>query len=169
MVCSFDYLVNFVFIGPLVAFYWRGTWTLLDIYVFPENKQFRCWFCLTAGNTILLVLTLLQKELTKINSIDNSIVTFILSRGYLYILGFGCVSQWRGVWLVQDFYFGITWQSACVSTAVGTVILVGVRCTRSCLAAPLILYTDIEKNLYRIKGRFTVNVSSLSCFLRVND
>ena len=60
-----DNLLSAVVIGPLVVFYWRGTWKLLDVYLFADDKAASGWTCSAVGNVGLVCLVYLQNPLAR--------------------------------------------------------------------------------------------------------
>jgi len=60
-----DNLLSAVLIGPLVVFYWRGTWELLNVYLFPRNQAASGWTCSAIGTVGLLCLVYLQQPLAR--------------------------------------------------------------------------------------------------------
>ena len=60
-----DNLLSALIIGPLVVFYWRGTWELLDVYLYPDDKAASGWTCSALGNIGLVCLVYLQTPLAR--------------------------------------------------------------------------------------------------------
>jgi len=115
-----DNLLSAVVIGPLVVFYWRGTWELLDVYLFPDDKVASGWTCATVGNVGLICLVYLQKPLAKWVRVDNPLHWTLGYHMYMYVLGGLNVCHWRGVWVLLDHYTGICILSSWTTFAIGS-------------------------------------------------
>ncbi|XP_033733681.1 uncharacterized protein LOC117322849 [Pecten maximus] len=152
-------LINLVVVSPLVVCFWRGTWEIMDVYVFPDDFGLTAWVSVAIGNAIIFLFSILQDYFSKLNKLNNPFVHFVLSRLYVYLLGFGCVNQWRGVWFLQDHYTGKTWQSATGSTVIGVSVLCCLRCLSGIIASPLVLFRDNDRDsLFVITKRFSSKV-----------
>ncbi|OWF38371.1 hypothetical protein KP79_PYT10752 [Mizuhopecten yessoensis] len=152
-------VINLVVVSILAVFFWRGTWEVMDVYVFPDNFELTAWVSVAVGNAILFLFAIMQSCFKHVNKIKNPFVYFVLSRLYVYLLGCGCVMQWRGVWFLQDHYTGKTWQSATGSTVIGVSILCCLRCLGGIVASPLVLLRDNDRdNVFVITRRFTSKV-----------
>ena len=84
-----DTIVSSVLVAPLVVGYWRGTWFLLDTYLYPEDLATSCWISLLLGFTIQLLATWLQCWLQDFVTKRGPFLYFILSRLYTIILCLG--------------------------------------------------------------------------------
>lgn len=155
-----EYLLSFLVISTFVVFFWRGTWGILDICLFPENVELSYWICFGSGNFVLIITGLLQRYIALIHTLDNCFLYILFSRLYIYIVAVGSAVQWRGVWNLQDHYFHKTWQSAMVSLLIGVGALCCLRCERILLTAPPLCVdhdTDPIK-VYRTTGRLNSRV-----------
>lgn len=49
------YILDCVFsvtvVGSLVVFVWRGSWALLDIFLYPDDQVKSCWTSLVSFDT----------------------------------------------------------------------------------------------------------------------
>ena len=86
-------LVNTIFsavlVAPLVVDYWRGTWFLLDTFLYPEDFVISCWIWFLLGFAILLLATWFQCWLQDFVTKRGPCLFFILSRLYTIILCLG--------------------------------------------------------------------------------
>jgi hypothetical protein len=67
---------------------------------------------------------------------------------HTYIVGFGGVCVWRGVWYLWDVYDGISIKSGWISHAVGIIGLLMLRALRSILAPPAASLMDGREDSY---------------------
>jgi len=120
-----DNIVCGLVIGPLTTTYWRGTWLLLDVYLFPNDQLISAWTCTAVSNVGLLCLVYLQKPLGKWIRLDNPLHWIFGYHLYTYILGGLNVCHWRGIWYLLDYYTGISVVSSWTTFAIGKCF----RCT----------------------------------------
>ena len=114
-----DNLLSAVVIAPLVVFYWRGTWELLNVYLFPDDQPVSGWTCLALGNVGLLCLVYLQQPLARWMRVDNPLHWMLGFHAHTYVLGSLNICQWRGVWILLDHYTGVNVLSSWTSFAIG--------------------------------------------------
>lgn len=84
-----DIIISLLVVGPLVVGYWRGSWSLLDEFLYPEDKQLSFWLSTIFGFGVLLGATWFQKPLDGVVKRQNLCSFFFLSRLYTVILCFG--------------------------------------------------------------------------------
>jgi len=114
-----DNLLSGVVIGPLVVCYWRGTWELLDVFLYPDNKAASGWTCTAVGNIGLLCIVYAQKPLARWMHADNTLHWLVGYHLYTYVLGGLNVCHWRGVWVLLDHYTGVSVLSSWTTFAIG--------------------------------------------------
>jgi len=114
-----DNVVCGLIIGPLTVLYWRGAWSLLDVYLFPNDSMISGWICSAVGNAGLLCLVYLQKPLTRCLHLDRPLHWILGYHLYTYILGGLNVCQWRGLWYLLDYYTGISAVNSWITFAIG--------------------------------------------------
>ncbi|XP_014273204.1 uncharacterized protein fusl isoform X2 [Halyomorpha halys] len=103
------YLLDCVFsvcvIGMLVVFVWRGCWTILDTYLYPENIVLSTWMSLGIGYTIVGITFALQPPMKYLATELSGIPRMLIVDIYLLFSFCGTVNVWRGIWKIQDLYF----------------------------------------------------------------
>ncbi|CAG5136347.1 unnamed protein product, partial [Candidula unifasciata] len=139
-----DTILTFVFIGPLVSIYWYSTWALCDYYIFRSNLEASYWTSFTVGCTVIAIATLLQDEIVIFSDNRRKPFRYILMRVFTYILSVASVSQWRGVWDLEDYYTGISSVNAALTYISVTVVLICLRGQRSALCSPTTLCVDVR-------------------------
>jgi len=120
-----DNLLCAAVIGPLVVFYWRGTWELLNIYLFPDDQAASGWTCSVIGNVGLVCIVYLQKPLARWIRVDNPMQWMFGYHTYTYVLGGLNVLHWRGVWVLLDHYTGVNVLSSWITFAIGRFLTAG--------------------------------------------
>jgi len=114
-----DNVVCGLFIGPLTVLYWRGAWSLLDVYLFPNDKAISGWICSALGNVGLLCLVYLQKPISRWLRLDHPVHWILGYHLYTYILGGLNVCHWRGLWYLLDYYTGVNVVNSWITFATG--------------------------------------------------
>eukprot|EP00039_Didymoeca_costata_P005611 m.82992 g.82992 ORF g.82992 m.82992 type:complete len:224 (-) comp12898_c0_seq2:71-742(-) len=149
--------VSYIVIGGLTVVYWRGTWVLMDEYLYPDDTRksgFASLFISLVGFLLASFpcfdLFCSQKSSDTIATSPTSsaeqspAVTIILKYIYTFVLGFIAVNSWRGVWLLQDEYIIPDRRelSAWISLIVGTTMLIFVGHLQCILAPPAVVLPD---------------------------
>ena len=114
-----DNLLSFVIIGPLVVCYWRGTWELLNVYLFADDQRASGLTCSVIGNVGLLCLVYVQNPLASRIRVENPLHWVFASHIYTYAFGALNVFQWRGLWVLLDHYTGVSVASSWTTFAIG--------------------------------------------------
>ncbi|XP_066263759.1 uncharacterized protein [Branchiostoma lanceolatum] len=100
-----------VFVFDLISLaYWAGYWGLLDVLMFPEDLCFSYWVSLGIGYAIHLVTIFLQFPVHKASrNLRGAKLEFwkrlALEDAFLFVVNFGVVNSWRGLWDLYDCYF----------------------------------------------------------------
>ncbi|XP_039283987.1 uncharacterized protein LOC111059918 isoform X2 [Nilaparvata lugens] len=171
---ALDMLISSVLISPLVVSYWRGTWCLMDHYVFPERDDYSSYVSLCVGFSGLLLFTLLQRPLaTYLDPEKHRLFYYISSRLYTAIFGFCCVNSWRGAWKFLDVYTGDSLDALLASTLGSALLLTCLRTLRNISAAPFAIVTDRSDGYFLVPTMFRVSDTRdtwlyvLDCFFSV--
>src|SRR6218665_1114563 len=99
-------------IHQLVVFYWRGSWELMDLYIFPDNKTYSAIvsFGIAYGLMILLcgIQPLFNFLFCRYASTKNArrrfLCSWLLEAVTYFFSNFVNVGLWRGTWLICDVY-----------------------------------------------------------------
>ncbi|XP_033322954.2 uncharacterized protein LOC117218563 [Megalopta genalis] len=105
-----DAVFSLLLVAPMAVGFWRGIWTLMDLYVrwFPRVATF-VFGILTHTIFAIFKNRLHDRACAARASRRKSRVrkTFlkILQIFYTYVFGVACNAQWRGGWYIYDYYF----------------------------------------------------------------
>ncbi|XP_013382206.1 uncharacterized protein LOC106152997 [Lingula anatina] len=160
-----DCFLSALVIGPAVVCYWRGTWNLLDLYLFPNDTEKTGWISAAIGIFIPLIFSFCQFFIQKLVEGESKAVFVLMSRVYTYFFAFGCVSQWRGVWYLLDHYTGTTPWGAAGPLIVACGVMVFVRGLVNTLAPPLVISMDFPENYFTVTRRFNIQPKDLGNFI----
>ncbi|XP_019620178.1 PREDICTED: uncharacterized protein LOC109466790 [Branchiostoma belcheri] len=154
-----DFLVTMLIIGPLTVAYWRGTWSLMNVYLFPNNDVISAWASFAIGTSVILMLNFCQGNLTNRLTRRQDVLFHVLLRIYIYVFGFSVVNHWRGCWYVLDAHTNVTVLSAVISVVVPLPILLALRACGNLVASPGVILVDFCDAPFRIGTRFAAEAS----------
>ena len=164
-----SFVVTLVF-SPLVVGFWRGTWTLSDVYLFPDNPAVSAWTSALFGIAVNLTLYFLQSFFKECLDGCHLAVYVLCSRVYTYVFGVSSVNYWRGVWHLLNVYTGTGVTSCVSSAAVGLTLLLLLRSSRRIHCPPAVIDHDVETKHFHCSTRFetkvTQNLSYLSTIFK---
>jgi hypothetical protein len=107
----FSHILNCIFyefiISLLTILAWRGSYTFLDVYLYPNNSDLSAGVSLLIGYPLFFILMYTQSFQTNICLLP----TFIYSNYPCFIQNFrhlcafiACVFLWRGYWILFDLH-----------------------------------------------------------------
>ncbi|OQV15473.1 hypothetical protein BV898_10346 [Hypsibius exemplaris] len=150
-----DGFICIFILAPLVVFYWRGSFQLLDIFTYPSSLEISSWINIAIGVLGTVMVNLSQNVLHKtVDGIKSTALQIICKRFYTYIYGWIIVNHWRGIWRLWDAYTGTAFWSGVASMLIGCFLLIGMKSFRNVVAPPLVTVSDFDKNYFIIKTRF---------------
>uniref|UniRef100_T1IPR0 Uncharacterized protein n=1 Tax=Strigamia maritima TaxID=126957 RepID=T1IPR0_STRMM len=125
-----DHWLSICIFTPIVVAYWRGTWQLLDLYLWPLSEP--CLNAITSftiGVVTIIILTMAQTLLTKNITTERlgKATFFIVSRFYTVLFAFVGVNHWRGVWYIMSCHAGEHWWNAGCAVAIAATTLACLR------------------------------------------
>lgn len=157
----FSSFVSIIIIGSCVVGFWRGTWILLDIYIYPDDLEKSSWMCF--GISIIIYLFSLtlgyyistikvenknnlsfdiqsdpqEKEKTQLPWIFSSSFYPIFERAHTLFLGFASVCFWRSIWYFCDIYIlSNSVEESCWITSAGGVLILSIFSSLRAIWAP---------------------------------
>ncbi|XP_078683254.1 uncharacterized protein LOC144917271 [Branchiostoma floridae x Branchiostoma belcheri] len=147
--------------APLLA-YWAGLWVVMNVLIFPKDKELTAWSCVAIGVTLLLLLNFFQKVFYDATRNINPFLYGFLWRLHAYVGTFASVSMWRGMWLGLEFYTGKSALSLVIGAIIAAAILIPLRVFNNIVAAPASVPREIVADPFQIQTRFQT-VPSRSC------
>lgn len=150
-----DALFASVVVAPGVVTYWKSSWTLMDIYVLPDNPVSSAAACASFGLCCSLLFSVFQSQLSKHLSPERGRLTYyVLSRLCTYIAGVACVGAWRGVWNLLNECTGDSARTLLSTTAAATLSLAALRALRNICAAPFTVAVDSPQDYFDVPTMF---------------
>lgn len=146
--------------APAVVGYWRGTWGLSDIYMFPGDKGLSKFASIIFGYSGLLIFNISQDKLNKLFHPDkHRLIYYIGSRIYTWLFGLCCVNAWRGGWQALDSYTGHNSSTVITTTIIAIIALTSMKAIRNISAPPFSLSLDSHPGYFEVPTMFRVDVS----------
>ena len=161
-------------VGTMVVFYWRGTWVLADVYLYPNDLETSAWASVAIGYGGMLVLAARQlccgssaARTAVTPAADADLAPAIGSTAaagsaplrmlHGYLVAFLVVNCWRGVWFLLDLHVLVDDKeaSAWLTHAIGAVLLAAAGHFQSVIAPPAIKITDNGPDAVRPGRLFT--------------
>ncbi|XP_060863733.1 uncharacterized protein LOC132940260 isoform X2 [Metopolophium dirhodum] len=100
-----DSFFSVCIIGSLVVIVWRGVWSLMDNYLYPDDYNTSAILSLVIGYSVVLLAFALQPAIKKLVNKVNGFKRILFVDVYLLFSFFGAVNVWRGVWAMLDIHF----------------------------------------------------------------
>lgn len=165
---ALDTFLSALVISPLVVGYWRGTWCLMDYYVFPDREDYSSYVSLFIGVVGILFFTLFQTPFSEYLHPDrHRLVYYTCSRTYTMFFSFFCVNSWRGAWKILDLHTGNSAQVVSAFTVSSVLVLAAGRTLRNISAPPFAIVTDRRECYFEVPTMFRVSVSTALFFLDI--
>lgn len=156
-----NFLIVSCVITPFVLSFWRGTWYVLDLFVFPQDVVLSGWITLsTSFGTIFSVLLVENYFKAYLDRQRRKHQLYLM---LFYPLSVLSVASWRGLWTLIDYYTTISFISGIVKHAVGFTIVLAAKAPSSIVAVPCYCSSEINddtsKSILQMKYAVSVNRS----------
>lgn len=148
-----------IILAPLIVGYWRGTWDLMEVYLFRGEKPASQIASLVIGIIGHLVFTIFQDAFKKnLNPDKHRLIYYVASRLYTYIYGIVCVNGWRGGWQLLDHYTTHNVTYVILITLACALILACIKSLRNITASPFVLVNDQSQEYFDVRTMFKLSV-----------
>lgn len=160
---AFDKFFSLVILPPIIVGYWRGTYNLLNIFLYTNNIELRSWIFLIIGILGNFILTLYQQQIKSfLNPEINRLRYLIGSRIYTIISTLICINAFRSIWHLFDIYITENHkQILMINMLVVLIILGAFKGIRNILDTPYFLVHDRYEKYFYIPTRFQMSVKYL--------
>jgi len=133
--------------------YWRGTWDLLDDWVYPEKVSDQdpdlIWYQQLSGLTCYLLGLLLRLSLDfamyyikEFVEHKSKWLRISLTWIYLALYSIAGVAFWRGIWTLMTKDIGLSWVKLLLILIVGLLLILVMKAGKSLLASPVVINLD---------------------------
>ena len=156
-------IIILCFITPAVVIYWRGTWYILDLFVFPDDKVLSALLTFTASFGAIFLILFVEDYLKAF--LDSRKAKKGLYLLLFYPLAFLIVTSWRGMWMMLDLYTTTAITSAIVSHVVGVLILLCTKTSSSIVSIPGYCSSErlIDLSQSILKGKKYFRITTSAC------
>ena len=151
----FDIILSIFIFSPIVAFYWYGTWLMIDLYFFSKNIHSSNILSYLVGLLVLFILYIFVEQLSKLYSylkIRNTkmgrLLMLFIRVTYVYVMSLAIVFQWRGLWNLFDLYFYTDAEKQISLSIVAITYFCLTRSTRTLIVTPFVLCVDDAENFF---------------------
>ncbi|XP_015117593.1 uncharacterized protein LOC107041516 isoform X1 [Diachasma alloeum] len=132
-------------VGTLVVFVWRGIWVLLDLHLFPENREYSAIGSMVIGYILVAITFCFQPVMRYVCSRLQGLSRLLAADAFLVLSFLGTVNVWRGIWgLLEVWLFPDNVELSCWITHIGCFLFLGLlNCSNSILVRGV--YIDAEE------------------------
>lgn len=155
-----DTIISSFVIAPTIVGYWRGTWNLMNHYLYPNDLLSSSISSLIIGIFGHLIFNIFQDTFKNtFNRDKHRLIYYIASRVYTALFGIVCVNGWRGGWQLIDRYTTTSNVSiVLLITVTCVIILLLLKASRNISASPFFLATDDAGEYFDIPTMFKTSV-----------
>ncbi|XP_037927305.1 uncharacterized protein LOC119661872 [Teleopsis dalmanni] len=155
---TLDMLLSCLVVAPCVIAYWRGTWELMGVLIFPNNVPLSALCSFLIGGLGHLLFTLTQTFFKDhIHPDKRRLTYYVISRCYTAIFGIVCVNMWRGSWVLCDWLTSVdSLVIISVVTLVAMLFLIATRTVRNLGAAPYTVTMDHKSDYFEVDTMFKI-------------
>ena len=156
-------IIILFFITPAVVNHWRGTWYILDLFVFPDDKVLNPSLTFTASFGTIFLLMLVEDHIKEF--LDERKARKGLYLALVYPLAVLSVTSWRGLWMLLDLYTTTALTSAIVSHVVGFLILLCTKTSSSIISVPGYCSSERHIDLSNsiLEGKRYLRIGTTAC------
>ncbi|XP_028900718.1 uncharacterized protein LOC105219245 isoform X4 [Zeugodacus cucurbitae] len=155
-----DAVLSCVIVAPCVIAYWRGTWELMGVLLFPRSMPLSALMSFLIGLSGHFFFTITQSFFRSYIHPDKRRLTYyVISRSYTALFGIVCVNMWRGSWILCD------WLTSADSliiiaavTLVSLMFLIATRTVRNLSAAPYAVTMDHKSDYFDVDTMFKIPI-----------
>lgn len=157
-----DVMFSSLLAAPAVIAYWRGTWNLIGIFLFPDDVLLNAISSCFIGTVGHFIFYYYQRRFSQSFHPDKHRITFmIISRIYTAVYGVVCVNGWRGGWSLMDLYIPKKVHTYFAILMISCILLAFCKGLRNISASPLAISTDHSKDYFAVPTMFKASVRSI--------
>ncbi|XP_030382855.1 uncharacterized protein LOC115630436 [Scaptodrosophila lebanonensis] len=153
-----DMLLSSLIVAPCVIAYWRGTWELMGVLLFPSSLPLSALCSFLIGGLGHFVFTITQNFFKDhIHPDKRRLTYYVISRLYTFCFGIVCVNMWRGAWVLCDWLTSVdSLVIIAVVTSVALMFLIATRTVRNLGAAPYTVTMDHKTDYFEVDTMFKI-------------
>lgn len=169
--CLVDILISSFVIAPLVVGYWRGTWNMILLLIYPDDHVRAGVTCSVVGLVAQFLLNYFQDAFKRtLNPNKHRLVYYITSRLYTYVFGLCNVMTWAGLWLLIQEYITLEPKRMAIMTVISVVSLCLLRALRNIFGVPFYMALDLPTDYFTVRTMYqkVVRGKRINIFLKIS-
>jgi len=143
---TFDMMICYSIIGPLVVAFWRGTWGMydhiMDHLLFDNNYVMSNGYALFAGSILTLLIDMFHHNLREMAGELGSLRHNVARHLFSLLWGFSDILFWKGIWDQIDHTAGYGSTQAASTLLIGLTVLLLFGRVKSALSMPIGIVVD---------------------------
>ncbi|GBO98438.1 hypothetical protein EVAR_74_1 [Eumeta japonica] len=152
-------------VAPAVVTYWKSTWSLMDLYVWPTRPVASATACATAGLAFNLAACAAQTWLGRLHPDRGRLTYWVSSRLYTGLSSVACVGAWRGVWNLLNECTGEAARTVAATTVAAALSLAALRALRNVLSAPFAVALDSPHDYFQVPTMYRTSSRETALFI----
>jgi len=155
-------------VAPLVVLFWRGTWDILTLWVYPESPALDApgrtsrleksgLVCFLVGFVLRILLDLIKPFLGEILAKQAAFVKIVGRLLFTFTYAFAGICFWRGTWYLMRLDVGEKSLQLLVVLVGGVSVFVFSKMSRTLVSTPLALCQDSNDKTFEISSYFRKN------------
>jgi len=155
-----NFLWSCIVVAPLTVLFWRGTWDLLDLVVYPKipaedvnGKSYRKdksgLVSFIVGALVRIMLDLVKFHLGEFLHSKPSVIKKLGGLAFTGVYALAGVSFWRGIWLLMKLDVGEKTFQLSVVLIGGLAVLSFSQISRTLIGSPLAICVDTHENVFK--------------------
>lgn len=150
-----DILISSFIVAPLVVGYWRGTWNLSVLLIYPEDQLIAGYTCTIVGLCGQFLLNYFQGSLKyALDPNKHRLCYYIMSRLYTYVFGLCCVNTWAGYWVLIAEYITLNPTRMAILTVASIACLCAIRGLRNIFGVPFYMALDSPSDYFTVRTMY---------------
>lgn len=155
-----DALFSTVIVAPLVVVYWFTTWTILDTFIFPDDRVTSAVISFAIGLCGQFLVMFYQESLSKYLTFKNrKHVNVVVTKIFALVIALTSINLWRGTWIFADLTSTDDNFSIALNIVQNTMIMMLSKSFRNCIAALFVVTLDESENNFLMPTYFKRVVS----------
>lgn len=154
-----DILISSVVIAPLAVAYWRGTWNMSLILIYPDDPVRAGYTCTILGMWGQFLFNYYQATFKRcLDPNKHRLCYYIASRMYTYIFGWCCILTWSGIWLLVAEYVTLESVPMGILTGIAFAALCLLRGLRNIFGVPFYMALDTPPDYFTVRTMYQKGV-----------
>lgn len=163
-------------VAPLVVLFWRGTWDILSLWVYPKFSALDSphnaarleksgLVCFVVGLVLRILLDLVKPFLGEALQPKGKIIKHLGRLVFTGLYSVGGVSFWRGTWYLMRLDVGEKTVPLLVVLVGGVAVIIFSKISRTLMSSPLSLCQDSHDATFEVSSFFRKTPDTAAWFV----